>query len=92
MSIIIISLALFFILLFLGVPIVVSIGVSCIAIWVQMPQIITNPTYMFQAMTTSLDSCLYFLDRSWQKEESLISCLTFLPTLQESPKLDCRSR
>ena len=56
MSIIIISLALFFILLFLGVPIVVSIGVSCIAIWVQMPQIITNPTYMFQAMTTSLDS------------------------------------
>lgn len=56
MSIIIISLALFFILLFLGVPIVVSIGVSCIAIWIQMPQIITNPTYMFQAMTTSLDS------------------------------------
>lgn len=39
MSIIIISLALFFILLFLGVPIVVSIGVSCIAIWVQMPQL-----------------------------------------------------
>ena len=54
MSIIIISLALFFILLFLGVPIVVSIGVSCIAIWIQMPQIITNPTYMFQAMTTFL--------------------------------------
>lgn len=56
MSIIILSLAIFFILLFLGVPIVVSIGIACIAIWVQMPSIVTNPTYMFQAMTTSLDS------------------------------------
>lgn len=56
MSVILISLLVFFILLFLGVPIVVSVGICCIAIWLQVPTIVTNPTYMFQAITTSLDS------------------------------------
>ena len=56
MSIVLISLAVFFILLFLGVPIVVSIGVSCIMIWLQDPSIVTTPAYTFQAMTASLDS------------------------------------
>ncbi|WP_034579167.1 TRAP transporter large permease [Kallipyga massiliensis] len=50
------SLAVFFLLLILGVPIVFSVGVSVITIWLQNPQIVTNPTYTFQAMTTSLDS------------------------------------
>lgn len=56
MNVILISLAVFFVLLLLGVPIVVSVGVACVAIWLQVPQIVTNPPYMFQAITTSLDS------------------------------------
>ena len=60
MSIVLISLAAFFILLFLGVPIVVSIGVSCIMIWIQDPSIVTNPAYTFQAMTAS---CLLYTSR-----------------------------
>lgn len=56
MIIVAVALIVFFVMLLLGVPIVVSVGISCIAIWLQMPTIVTTPTYTFQAMTTSLDS------------------------------------
>ena len=56
MIIVAVALIVFFAMLLLGVPIVVSVGISCIAIWLQMPTIVTTPTYTFQAMTTSLDS------------------------------------
>ena len=50
------SLLIFFVLLVFEVPIVISIGVTCIAIWLQNPAIATNPQFIFQGMSTSLDS------------------------------------
>lgn len=56
MNVVGISLLIFFVLLILQVPIVISIGVTCLAIWIQNPMIATNPPYIFQGMTTSVDS------------------------------------
>lgn len=56
MQTILISLLVFVVALLLGVPILISIGISCISIWLMEPHIVTTPVYMFQAIVTSLDS------------------------------------
>lgn len=50
------ALIVFFILLLLEVPIVISIGATVIMIWLQNPNIATDPIYTFQGMTNSVDS------------------------------------